>query len=363
MELQEIGQEAPCCSKSLGVDFRQRKDSFPSNNGYNSRTKQRVKIRVAEKCFETYQETLICRCGSIFNRESTKSKYFDSTTNEYVFDRNSKAFEAIFTYMQCGILTKPKDITVGIFIGELTFFGFTELAKSRYQDEIMIVKSEKNEPKDLITKLYFIIEYPETNLLSRCYSLISAAIVLLSIITYCISSYPDTTIENNKYKFTIIEYFCNIWFTVELIVRFLCCPVKREFFKTAMNIIDILSIFPFYLDVIMDTDNNNAVALAMLRVFRIIRVIRIFKLSRYSAGMKVALTTLRTSAKEMVILLFFMLIGITFFSALIYFCENDDLDSTNKFKSIPHVFWFSIVTMTTVGYGDMFPITASKRTV
>uniref|UniRef100_A0A8D9AED8 Potassium voltage-gated channel protein Shaker n=1 Tax=Cacopsylla melanoneura TaxID=428564 RepID=A0A8D9AED8_9HEMI len=140
-----------------------------------------------------------------------------------------------------------------------------------------------------------------------------------------------------------------------------------------MNIIDIIAIIPYFItlatvvaeeeDVLnlpkapvspQDKSTNQAMSLAILRVIRLVRVFRIFKLSRHSKGLQILGRTLKASMRELGLLIFFLFIGVVLFSSTVYFAEAGSDQSF--FKSIPDAFWWAVVTMTTVGYGDMRPV-------
>jgi len=157
----------------------------------------------------------------------------------------------------------------------------------------------------------------------------------------------------------ILEGICVSWFTLELLVRFVFCPTKCDFFKKAMNWIDFLAIVPFYISIRFryDADNN----LDVLMIIRLIRIFRIFKLSRHSSGLQILGHTLRASFRELLLLIFILIMGVVLFASLIYHCEKQVPNT--KFEDIPTSFWWAVVTMTTVGYGDMAPQTLAGKCV
>lgn len=192
------------------------------------------------------------------------------------------------------------------------------------------------------------------------------ALILLSVGTSCALTLPqfsedyraaegssaparDATIDT---IFTTIDFFCGIWFTFELLLRIIFCPRRRVFFRMVTNWIDILSVMPFYLR-IFDPEGSSPIADALL----MIRLLRLFRFFRLLYGLQILLHTLKASSYELGLLLLILLIPVILFSSIIYYIERtmDGLDT--KFRSIPESFWWSLITMTTVGYGDMTPKT------
>jgi len=177
---------------------------------------------------------------------------------------------------------------------------------------------------------------------------------LLSVTTFCLETLPEfTESESPQYKIiSIIEVTCTIWFTVEFFLRALTCPDRLKFARDVMNWIDLCAILPFFISAGL---SESVKSIVVLRIMRLIRVIRILKLSRHSIGLQILGHTLKASCRELCLLVFFLSIGVIIFSSLIYYAEKD-VDNT-KFTSIPTSFWWSIVTMTTIGYGDVVPQT------
>lgn len=165
--------------------------------------------------------------------------------------------------------------------------------------------------------------------------------------------------------FFVVETICICWFSFELFMRFTCSPSKIHFFKDVMNVIDFVAIIPYFVTLgteLADTKGGSPTAtLAVIRVIRLVRVFRIFKLSRHSKGLQILGQTLRASLRELALLIFFLFIGVILFSSAVYFAEADNKES--MFTSIPESFWWAVVSMTTVGYGDMYPVTVGGKLV
>ncbi|KAK4473670.1 hypothetical protein MN116_002610 [Schistosoma mekongi] len=157
--------------------------------------------------------------------------------------------------------------------------------------------------------------------------------------------------------FSYIECISNVWFTFEIIIRFIVTPCRIDFIKSPINIIDLLALLSFYVDLILTKIMLNEANYEALEFFSIIRIMRLFKLTRHIAGLKILIHTFRASLKELVLLVFFLMVFIVIFAALMYYAERFQYNPYNDFTSIPIGLWWAIVTMTTVGYGDQVPKT------
>ncbi|AWP00958.1 putative potassium voltage-gated channel subfamily C member 2-like, partial [Scophthalmus maximus] len=217
--------------------------------------------------------------------------------------------------------------------------------------------------------------------------------ILVSITTFCLETHeafntiinktelmPNSSVPDSGPQYeietdpalTYVEGVCVLWFTIEFLVRVTFCPVKLEFIKSLLNIIDFVAILPFYLEVGLSGLSSKAAkdVLGFLRVVRFVRILRIFKLTRHFVGLRVLGHTLRASTNEFLLLIIFLALGVLIFATMIYYAErigakpNDPTASLHtKFKNIPIGFWWAVVTMTTLGYGDMYPETWSGMVV
>jgi len=169
------------------------------------------------------------------------------------------------------------------------------------------------------------------------------------------------------------EYVAVAVFTFELVCRFLSCPSKWRFVQSAMNWVDLIAILPFFIETAVTAalssstdageEGDSALsAFSVFRVIRLVRVFRVFKMGKSSGGMKMMAATMAESLKVLTVLVFMVLIAVIVFSSAVYSFEQSGAYKAD-FESIPRTFWWALVTMTTVGYGDIAPITPLGRFV
>jgi potassium voltage-gated channel Shaw-related subfamily C protein len=162
----------------------------------------------------------------------------------------------------------------------------------------------------------------------------------------------------NEKNFLFFCFFNLVWFTFEIITRFIVSPQKFTFVKSPVNIIDFLATLSFYLDILFSKLLPPSLTNTdLFEFFSITRIFRLFKLTRHYGGLKILIHTFTASARELMLLIFFLVLFIVIFASLIYYAERLQKNPDNDFTSIPIGLWWSIVTMTTVGYGDMVPKT------
>ncbi|XP_014678879.1 PREDICTED: potassium voltage-gated channel subfamily A member 1-like [Priapulus caudatus] len=352
---------------------------------------ERVVVNVSGLKYETQAKTLDLFPDTLLGDPQRRVRFFDPLRNEYFFDRNRPSFDAILYYYQSGgRLRRPVNVPLDVFTEEIKFYELGESALDKYrEDEGFIKEEERPLPEnDLQRKIWCLLEYPETSQWARVVAIFSVCIILMSIIIFCIETLPsfkvyrvvnrtgharvlEDTVPTLDDTFFVIETVCIVWFTVELSLRFGCAPSKAVFCRNIMNVIDLVAIVPYFVTLttglLSDKDaaaatSSQATSLAIIRVIRLVRVFRIFKLSRHSKGLQILGQTLKASMRELGLLIFFLFIGVILFSSAVYYAEQDSgMDS--HFKSIPDAFWWAVVTMTTVGYGDMRPISVWGKLV
>lgn len=357
---------------------------------------QKVIFNIAGLRFETQLKTLDQFPETLLGDPLKRMDYFDPMRNEYFFDRNRPSFDGILYYYQSGgKIRRPANVPIDVFADEIIFYELGSEAMEQFrEDEGFIKDVDIPLPKNDISRQFWLLfEYPESSNAARGVALVSVLVIVISIIIFCMETLPvfrddsDPVVPSLKHfnlsryhptatpsklktfsdPFFFIETACIAWFAFELCVRFVACPSKNDFFHNLMNIIDIISIVPYFVTLITELattpeeSSGQNMSLAILRIIRLVRVFRIFKLSRHSKGLQILGQTLKASMRELGLLIFFLFIGVILFSSAIYFAEVDD--PKTQFVSIPDGFWWAVVTMTTVGYGDMCPITLGGKVV
>lgn len=193
--------------------------------------------------------------------------------------------------------------------------------------------------------------------LSWYFDLFIIILIILNVVAIVLESVPSLRQQFQVY-FHYFEVFSVIVFTVEYVLRVWTANLIEEYRKpisgnlkyalTPLAIIDLLAFLPFYLPFI-------GVDLRLLRVLRIFRIFRLFKIARYVEALSFISLVFKKKKEELVISLVFTLFLLLVASTLMYYVENEA--QPDNFSSIPETMWWGIATLTTVGYGDVYPIT------
>ena len=187
--------------------------------------------------------------------------------------------------------------------------------------------------------------------------LIVANIVLLVIDSMLGSTDTMTSRAHMSLSFwamKVAEWGFTLFFTFEYYLRVYCLKHPMKYIFSFWGIIDFLSIFPAYLSLFIPATQ----ALTVLRLLRVMRIFRIFKLQRFQIEALHLLNALRNSAIKIMIFMMFMLVAAVILGTIMYSIEGE---RNPAFKSIPTGIYWAVVTITTVGYGDVVPVTAAGR--
>jgi len=185
---------------------------------------------------------------------------------------------------------------------------------------------------------------------AQVFALSIQALIILSMLTFAVETLPGLSPSTRVWLFRV-EVVTVAIFTVEYLARLWFAPSRLRFIFSFFGIIDLLAIAPFYLSVGLD--------LRSIRAFRLLRLFRVLKLGRYSAAVRRLHKALLIAREELV--LYVAATGIVMFlaSAGIYHFEREA--QPKAFASVFHSLWWALCTLTTVGYGDVYPVTVGGR--
>lgn len=197
-----------------------------------------------------------------------------------------------------------------------------------------------------------------TNRLQRIINTFLFGLIILNVAAVILET-VDVLHDSFDPYFHIFEIFSVIVFSIEYLLRVWSCtcndaykrPIvgRIRFILTPMALIDLWAILPFYLPMLIPID------LRFLRALRLLRIMRIFKIGRYSTAMMILTSVVRRKKEELSITLATLIILLVMAASLMYLVEKDA--QPEAFSSIPAAMWWGIVTLSTVGYGDVYPIT------
>ncbi|XP_030576192.1 potassium voltage-gated channel subfamily D member 2 [Archocentrus centrarchus] len=338
-----------------------------------------IVLNVSGTKFQTWRDTLE-RYPDTLLGSTERDFFFHEETNEYFFDRDPDIFRHVLNFYRTGKLHYPRQECIAAYDEELAFFGiipeiigdccYEDYKDRRRENQERIQDDEEIEQSnDLIAvdmsfreSMWRAFENPHTSTMALVFYYVTGFFIAVSVLANVVETVPCGTAPNRvkvmscgeRYElaFFCLDTACVMIFTVEYLLRLLAAPSRYKFVKSVMSIIDVVAIMPYYIGLVMTDNEDVSGAFVTLRVFR---VFRIFKFSRHSAGLRILGYTLKSCASELGFLLFSLTMAIIIFATVMFYAEKGM--SGSKFTSIPAAFWYTIVTMTTLGYGDMVPKT------
>lgn len=182
----------------------------------------------------------------------------------------------------------------------------------------------------------------------RAFDIALIVAILLSLTVLIVHSIPSVSEQWGR-QLDILEYIFTGIFTIEYMLRLYCSPKPKAYAKSFYGVVDLLSILPTYLALIFP----SASFMGVIRLLRVMRIFRVLKLVRYLQDSNVLLRSLLMSRRKILVFFSTVAVLVTIFGALIFVIEGPE----NGFTSIPQSIYWAIVTITTVGYGDLVPST------
>ncbi|CAH04760.2 putative voltage-gated potassium channel subunit kvs-4 [Caenorhabditis elegans] len=366
-------------------------------------SEQFVKLNVGGQRFMLRKDTIrrrgVGRLLDLINKPVADSNAdaFFSSTSEFYFERPPSLFHIVYQFYLNGVIHQPSNLCPVDIIEELEYW---RIIPDQYLASCCCAQQiddddeevEEQDKPNLFKTLRFgeirrcvwnIIEEPASSGKAQAFAVCSVVFVLISISGLVLGSLPELQVATKQRnnltgeEFTemepmpilgYIEYVCIVWFTMEYGLKMLVSAERSKTFRQLLNIIDLLAILPFIIEMLLlifgiSTEQLRDLkgAFLVIRILRVLRVIRVLKLGRYSSGLQMFGKTLKASFRQLGMMAMVVMTGVIFFSTLVYFLEKDE--PASKFHSIPAACWWCIVTMTTVGYGDLTPVTVPGKLV
>lgn len=194
-----------------------------------------------------------------------------------------------------------------------------------------------------------LIQHPNSKS-AKIFDITIQIVIVISLISFSVETLPGLD-PLTHLILQDIEAVCVGIFTIEYLIRFWATHNRKKFFFSFFGMVDLISILPFYLTTGLD--------LSSLRAFRFLRVIRIFKLARYNKTAQRLYRAFFIVREELVLFFFLMVIVVYLAGVGIYYFEHPA--QPEVFQSVFHSLWWAVATLTTVGYGDIYPITLGGK--
>ncbi len=215
----------------------------------------------------------------------------------------------------------------------------------------------------IIQRTYEILEGTTNDKVAKSFQIFIVALISANVIMVILET--EKAIANPyDYLFNPFEIFSVIIFTIEYTGRIIVCTLnpkysnkkyaRLRFVFSPMMLVDLAAILPFFLPFVIAD-------IRFVRIIRLFRLFRLFKLARYSESMQTLADVFKSKAGDLGVAFFVLFIVWIFASSLMYFAEHDV--QPVKFGSIPSSMWWGIITLTTIGYGDTYPITPAGKVI
>ncbi|CAM4723788.1 unnamed protein product [Leuciscus chuanchicus] len=359
--------------------------------GASEGSSDKIVINVGGVKHETCKSTLMTLPGSrlaqLVDTEKPHSELF--------FDRHPEVFSHVLQYYRSGKLHYPTNLCSVMLEEEFDFWGISSTdmepccwaAFQQNKDAVealaqidpsVMENDQSSHTRACKPKIWALFDNPLSSAGATVTAVVSLFFILLSITAFSLQTYgainphqmyvvsADNSSENHIESLSAlpraldaVELVCSLWFVFEFVMRAVSCPSKLSFLMNVMNIVDLLALFPWFFR--WCSGSYCIQALGFLHVMRCIRVLHIFKLMEHVFSVRVLKHTLRASATALCTVPLMLFSCTLIFGTMAYYTEFEQIHSS--FVDIPSSCWWAVITLTTVGYGDIYPVTVQGKCV
>ena len=317
---------------SAGISALERQKRRKRTGGNSKLVRMNVSGReffIHESDLKLYPETLL---GS-----SEIEGYFQPALNCYFFDRNRIVFEYIASFYQTGALSLPSELDSRLINEELTFFKLNEESGSE-------ASSDESIPSTVKGRMHLFLNYPSYSMESGIWAGVDMCMILTGILLYCLETEPNFknhfTNPNDKYYDFLwwLQTSITLFFSIDLLLRAISWPDISTFFKEPINVLDFISIIPFYVQYLLDAlhvSEQSGVLISLGKLFRMIRVIRVVKFFRYFKEMFLIMQFIAQAWQEIVLIICLTSMLLIIFGSILWNVENEE--NGDQFYSIAQV--------------------------
>jgi len=215
----------------------------------------------------------------------------------------------------------------------------------------------------ILQRVYEILEGTTNDRITKGFQIFIITLIAVNVLVVIIET-EESVLDEYGYLFTPFEIFSIVVFTAEYAGRIIVCKLNPKYQNskyaririlfTPMMLVDLAAILPFFLPFVV-------VDVRFIRIIRLLRLFRLFKLARYSDPMQTLGEVFKSKAGDLAVAFFILFIVLIFASSLMYHAEHEA--QPEVFSSIPASMWWGVITLTTIGYGDTYPVTVMGKIV
>ncbi|KXJ10702.1 potassium voltage-gated channel subfamily D member 1 [Exaiptasia diaphana] len=342
-----------------------------------------ISVNVGGRRYKVHQSHLMRYPDTLLAKTNYIKHFYDSTKDEFFFDRDPDMFRYVSRFYLTGKIHCPYEYDMEcweLYREEMEFFGiplenFTGvcclddyLDKTCRQEDDDFQAPDQNDVHDIELddantirgRIRRGLEDPMSSYGARIFHVFIGIVIAVNV---CANAIETIHCQADKILgecyptlFFVINSLCVPIFTAEYILGVLVSSSPCQHVRQPFNVIDLLAIVPFYVNIIVEQlyqgKNQDLQSFSVLRVFRIFRVL---KFARYSQKLTELFHSIKKSSHELSVLLCSYSLTVVLFSSVLYYMERTD--PSTPFVSIPGAIWYTIVSTTTLGYGDIVPVT------